>query len=93
MIDYFSSPAQERLEKIFIWDEAYFNKPGKSLIKLLRMISRDVALPIVRPYTLLVDGNPTTSFMVSVLNYLSDWLGQLFFDFFFCYCRLKISLS
>jgi HD-GYP domain-containing protein (c-di-GMP phosphodiesterase class II) len=64
VLDYFQSPQQRRLEKIFSWEEEYVLKPGKNVIVYLRMVAREVGLPFTRPYTWLLDGNPTISYMV-----------------------------
>ncbi|KAJ1420484.1 hypothetical protein B484DRAFT_433531, partial [Ochromonadaceae sp. CCMP2298] len=61
VLDYFQSPAQRRLEKIFSWEEDYVMRPGKSLIKYLRMVSKEVGLPVFKPHYLLLDANPTSS--------------------------------
>lgn len=65
VIDYFQSPSQIRLEKIFAWEEEYILKPGKNLIKYLRMVGKEIALPIVRPYAQLCDSQPISSHLVS----------------------------
>jgi hypothetical protein len=64
VLDYFQSPAQVRLEKIFAWEEDFILKPGKNLIKYLRMVGKEIALPIVRPHTQLCDSQPITSHLV-----------------------------
>jgi hypothetical protein len=64
VLDYFHSPLQKRLEKIFSWEEEYVLKPGKNLIKLLRMVSRDIGMPIGRPNMLIVDSKPTSSLLL-----------------------------
>ena len=64
VIDYFQSPSQKRLEKIFSWEEDFVLKPGQHLIKYLRMISREIALPISKPYAQLCDGLPDTSHLM-----------------------------
>ncbi len=48
-MDYFESPAQRKLEKIFNWDDSFQLKPGRPLIKLLRMIGREIALQVRTP--------------------------------------------
>jgi hypothetical protein len=64
VLDYFQSPHQRRLEKIFSWEEDFILKPGKNLIKYLRLVSKEIGLPIFKPHYLLIDGNPMTSNLV-----------------------------
>ena len=40
VLDYFQSPAQNRFEKIFAWEDKFVLRPGKNLIRYLRMIGR-----------------------------------------------------
>jgi len=68
VLDYFQSPAQIRLEKIFSWEEEFALKPGKNLIKYLRMVGKEIALPIVRPYAQLCDSQPISSHLVGTLS-------------------------
>jgi hypothetical protein len=55
VLDYFLSPQQRRLEKIFTWEDQYHLKPTKPLIKYIRMVCREVALPAGKPSDLLLD--------------------------------------
>lgn len=64
VIDYFQSPAQRRLLKIFSWEEEYLLRPGKNLIKYIRMVCRDIALPVGKPQLELCDGRPMSSLLV-----------------------------
>ena len=61
ILDYFDSPVQRRLEKIFCWDKKYVLNPGRPLIKYLRMISREIAMPSTNPHYLLCDHLPESS--------------------------------
>jgi uncharacterized membrane protein YgcG len=61
VLDYFQSPAQQPLEKIFTWEKCFELKPGRPLVSFLRMIQREIALPISRPYTQLLCNLPTVS--------------------------------
>eukprot|EP01038_Epipyxis_sp_PR26KG_P004458 gene4458-6304_t len=65
VLDYFKSPQQRRLEKIFSWEDDFFLRPGKNLIRYLRMISHETALSIAAPYKLLIDSNPIASELMS----------------------------
>ncbi len=65
VIDYFQSPEQKRLDKIFSWEEDFILKPGKNLMKYIRAIGKDVGLPLPRPHTQLVDSKPMSSQLVS----------------------------
>lgn len=69
VLDYFQSPQQQRLLKIFSWEEEFILKPGKNLIKLLRMLSRDIGMPIGRPNMLIVDNKPMSSLLVSNFSF------------------------
>ena len=62
VLDYFQSPQQRRLEKIFSWEEDYILKPSHSLIKYLRNIAHAVGLPSQsRPHYWLLDDDPISS--------------------------------
>lgn len=65
ILDYFQSPFQRRLLKIFAWEEDFINKPGKPLIRFIRMVSREIALPISKPHMMLYDAKPISSQLVS----------------------------
>jgi hypothetical protein len=64
VLDYFDSPAQRKLEKIFTWDANWPLLPGRPLIKWLRMIAREIALPTATPYELLCDDFPESSVLM-----------------------------
>jgi hypothetical protein len=64
VLDYFHSPSQQRLHKIFSWEDEFILKPGKNLIKFLRMVSRDIGMPIGRPNMLIVDTKPMSSLLM-----------------------------
>ena len=61
VLDYFQSPYQRRLEKIFNWEENYVLSPGKSMISYLRHMGREIGQPVLRPHLWLLDNLPTTS--------------------------------
>ena len=61
VLDYFQSPQQRRLEKIFHWEEHFSLRPGRPLIKYLRNIAHEIALPVQRPHFWLMDDNPIMS--------------------------------
>ena len=61
VLDYFQSPHQRRLEKIFAWEEDFILKPGRNLIRYLRMVSKEIGLPIFKPHFYLLDANPLSS--------------------------------
>ena len=58
ILDYFQSPAQRRLEKIFNWERHYELRPDRALIKYLRAVQREIALSDSNPHLLLIDGSP-----------------------------------
>eukprot|EP01038_Epipyxis_sp_PR26KG_P004031 gene4031-5768_t len=64
VLDYFQSPQQRRLEKIFSWEEDFVLKPGKPLIQYLRMVAREIGLPISKPHCWLLDYNPISSQLI-----------------------------
>jgi hypothetical protein len=64
VLDYFQSPSQRRLEKIFSWEENFNNKPGKSLIKYIRMVCREIGYSSPTPHFLLLDGSPIYSHLI-----------------------------
>lgn len=70
VLDYFQSPAQRRLQKLFTWEVSYELKPTKHLIMYLREVAREMALGTSTPHLLLVDGLPQTSHAV-INDYLS----------------------
>ena len=61
VLDYFYSPVQQKLEKIFSWEQKFSLNPERPLIKYLRMISRDIAMASTNPHTLLCDHLPESS--------------------------------
>jgi thiol-disulfide isomerase/thioredoxin len=61
ILDYFLSPNQRRLDKIFSWEEDYKNSPGKNLIKYLRMVCREIGFAMPNPHMLMCDGLPMIS--------------------------------
>ena len=78
VLDYFQSPQQRRLEKIFSWEEHFELKPGKNLIKYLRMVAKEVGFPVQRPHYWLLDNNPICSIMVSFyIRFLSNYCSWL----------------
>jgi hypothetical protein len=64
VIDYFQSPLQQRLEKIFDWETSFELKPTRPLVKMLRHLCRAVALSYPRPHLLLLDGSPERSMLL-----------------------------
>lgn len=58
VLDYFNSPQQRRLEKIFNWERHFELKPDRELIKYLRAVQREIANSDPNPHLLLVDGSP-----------------------------------
>jgi hypothetical protein len=61
ILDYFDSPVQRKLEKIFCWDKNFALNPGRALVKYLRMIAREIALPSTNPHSLMCDHLPESS--------------------------------
>eukprot|EP00808_Paulinella_micropora_P027890 g22517.t1 len=63
VLDYFQSPQQRILEKIFTWEDNYFMKPGKTLTRYLRNVNRELSAPVPTPYTCLLDNYPMAPLM------------------------------
>jgi hypothetical protein len=61
ILDYFDSPLQRKLEKIFQWEDQYYLAPGRNLIKYLRLIAREIAMPNSSPHMWLCDHIPESS--------------------------------
>lgn len=64
VIDYFQSPAQKRLAKIYTWENNFVLRPGRNLIQYLRNICRDIAASIPAPQQLLCDSSPEASLLL-----------------------------
>lgn len=64
VLDYFNSPQQKRLEKVFHWEQTYELRPGKSLVRLVRNLFHELAHSNPRPHLALVDGLPINSFII-----------------------------
>jgi thiol-disulfide isomerase/thioredoxin len=90
VLDYFQSPQQRRLEKIFCWEENYSLKPNKALIKYLRMIAKEVALPVQRPFAWLLDGSPITSDLIKNYPELKCYRDIIFWWKYFLNPDIKI---
>ena len=43
VLDYFSSPDQQRLDVVFDWEKDFILRPTKDLVKMLRHVSRAMA--------------------------------------------------
>jgi hypothetical protein len=63
VIDYFTSPDQRRLDKVFDWEIDYIMRPTRNLIKMLRHICRSLAWTSISPHTLLTDSTPESSLL------------------------------
>lgn len=61
ILDYFDSPLQRKLDKIFHWEDAYTLAPGRSLVKYLRLIAREIAMSNTNPHIWLCDDVPESS--------------------------------
>ena len=61
VLDYFQSPIQNMLNKLFTWEDEFCLKPTKNLIQYLRNISREIAFPVLNPHQMLLDNHPATS--------------------------------
>jgi hypothetical protein len=63
VVDYFSSPDQRRLDKVFDWESDFVMRPTRSLIKMLRHMCRSLAWNSVAPHQLLLDARPECSLL------------------------------
>ena len=46
VLDYFQSPMQQSLTKIFTWENNFVLRPGRNMIQFLRNVCRDIAASI-----------------------------------------------
>uniref|UniRef100_A0A6S8D826 ubiquitinyl hydrolase 1 n=1 Tax=Aureoumbra lagunensis TaxID=44058 RepID=A0A6S8D826_9STRA len=79
VLDYFLSPAQRGLEKIFTFEERYELRPGKPLIAMLRSLCREVTLATPNPHLELVDALPCTSNLAKNFPELAAYRDVAFF--------------
>lgn len=63
VVDYFTSPDQRRLDKVFDWENDYVMRPTRPLIKMLRHMCRSLAWTSVTPHMLLCDQRPESSLL------------------------------
>ena len=64
VLDYFQSPAQRRLDKIFNWERHYELKPDRALIKYLRNVQREIGYSDANPQMLMIDGAPVENSII-----------------------------
>jgi thiol-disulfide isomerase/thioredoxin len=64
VLDYFQSPHQKRLEKIFDWESNFVLAPTRSLVKMLRHLCRAIAFADPKPHMLLCDRYPEMSLLM-----------------------------
>jgi len=64
VLDYFNSPQQRRLEKVFDWETNFELKPTRSLVKMVRHLCRATAMADPRPHMLLCDYYPDRSLLL-----------------------------
>jgi len=64
VLDYFNSPQQRRLEKVFDWEANFELKPTRSLVKMVRHLCRATAMADPRPHMLLCDYYPDRSLLL-----------------------------
>jgi hypothetical protein len=67
VLDYFLSPEQQELQKIFTWEDNYHLRPTKNMMKYLRNVCREIAAPLTDCHKLLLTTEPKTSMLL--LNY------------------------
>eukprot|EP00957_Ditylum_brightwellii_P154233 11737264-Ditylum_brightwellii.AAC.1 len=61
VLDYFLSPQQRPLAKLMTWENEYTLKPGRQLIKYIRTVAREIAMPAMKPHAKLLDAQPMSS--------------------------------
>ncbi|KAJ8602501.1 hypothetical protein CTAYLR_001253 [Chrysophaeum taylorii] len=83
VLDYFSSPEQRGLEKIFAFEDRFELRPGKPLIALLRSLCREITLATPNPHLELCDALPCTSNLLKNFPELGPYRDLAFFWKFF----------
>eukprot|EP00750_Incisomonas_marina_P014138 INCI17609.11.p1 GENE.INCI17609.11~~INCI17609.11.p1 ORF type:complete len:5029 (+),score=1065.32 INCI17609.11:298-15384(+) len=63
VLDYFLSPQQQMLQKIFTWEESYKLRPTKTMMKYLRNVCREIAAPLTDAHKLLLTTEPKQSIL------------------------------
>ena len=83
VLDYFQSPAQQRLEKMFNWEKEYNLTPDRNLVKYLRSCMREIGYSNPHVYQLLIDSNPTCSMLIKNYPELKCYRDIVFYWKFF----------
>lgn len=89
ILDYFDSPLQRKLDKIFHWEDQYQLAPGRNLIKYLRMIAREIAMPNNNPHMWLCDDCPESSKILKNFPELRSYRDICFYWKYFLNPDLK----
>ena len=63
VLDYFLSPEQQPLQKIFTWEESFKLRPTKAQIKYLRNVCREIAAPVSDAHKLMLTTEPKQSIL------------------------------
>ena len=79
VLDYFDSPEQKRLAKIFSWEDSFTLPPGQNLIKYLRNINRDIAYAAPAVHASLFDALPESSLLMKNYPELRQYRDIVFF--------------
>ena len=89
ILDYFDSPLQRKLEKVFHWEESYELLPGRNLVKYLRMIAREIAMSHANPHVWLCDDVPESSKIFKNFPELRSYRDVVFYWKYFLNPDLK----
>jgi hypothetical protein len=90
VLDYFQSPAQLRLKKIFSWEESYVLEPGRNLIMYLRRVSREIGHTDAAGYSQLIDGLPEASLLMKNYPQLRSYRDVVFWWKYFLNADRKV---
>ena len=83
VLDYFQSPAQARLDKLFEWEKDYDLRPDQGLVTYLRNCMREIAYSQPRKEYELVDNSPMISLLMKNYPELSCFRDIVFYWKFF----------
>ena len=79
VLDYFLSPQQARLQKIFTWEDEPKLRPTMATIKYLRNVCREIAAPLSDAHQLLLTGDPKVSLLHVNYPELKAYQNMCFF--------------
>lgn len=83
VLDYFLSPQQRCLEKIFAFEDRFELRPSRPLVALLRNLCREITLATPNPHLELCDALPCTSNLMKSFPEIAPYRDLAFFWKFF----------